>query len=70
MTEDQLELKSPSAENVDIWDAFNQIQTYKDEVTDLFAYNEAAIISEGYHARVGSLSGSDCIDYGTSGSAI
>ncbi len=50
-----LELKSPGAENVDIWDAFNQIQTYKDEVTDLFAYNEAAIISDGYHARVGSL---------------
>ena len=24
-----LELKSPTAENVDIWDAFNQIQTYK-----------------------------------------
>jgi type I restriction enzyme R subunit len=53
-----LELKSPGAENVDIWDAFNQIQTYKDEVTDLFAYNEAAIISDGYHARVGSLTAS------------
>jgi len=34
-----LELKSPSDENVDIWDAFNQIQTYKDEITDLFACN-------------------------------
>ena len=53
-----LELKSPGAENVDIWDAFNQIQTYKDEVTDLFAYNEAAIISDGYLARVGSLTAS------------
>ncbi|MGO1463039.1 MAG: type I restriction endonuclease subunit R [Marinobacter sp.] len=53
-----LELKSPSAENVDIWDAFNQIQTYKDEVADLFAYNEAAIISDGYFARVGSLTAS------------
>ena len=29
-----IELKSPSAENVDIWDAFNQIQTYKDEIPD------------------------------------
>nr|WP_321271876.1 type I restriction endonuclease subunit R [uncultured Tolumonas sp.] len=50
-----LELKSPSDENVDIWDAFNQIQTYKDEITDLFACNEALIISDGYNARVGSL---------------
>ena len=53
-----LELKSPSAENADIWDAYNQIQTYKDEVTDLFAYNEAAIISDGYNARVGSITAS------------
>ncbi len=50
-----LELKSPTAENVDIWDAFNQIQTYKDEVPDLFAYNEAVVVSDGYNARVGSL---------------
>jgi type I restriction enzyme R subunit len=50
-----LELKSPNTENVDIWDAFNQIQTYKDEVSDLFVYNEASIISDGYNARVGSL---------------
>jgi len=53
-----LELKSPSAENADIWDAYNQIQTYKNEVTDLFAYNEAAIISDGYNARVGSITAS------------
>lgn len=53
-----LELKSPGVENVNIWDAFNQIQTYKDEVSDLFAYNEAAIISDGWNARVGSLTAS------------
>jgi len=53
-----LELKSPSAENADIWDAYNQIQTYKDEVSDLFAYNEAVIISDGYNARVGSITAS------------
>ena len=50
-----LELKSPTAESVDIWDAFNQIQTYKDEVPDLFAYNQAVVVSDGYNARVGSL---------------
>jgi len=53
-----VELKSPKAENVDIWDAYNQIQTYKDEIPDLFAYNEALVISEGYNARVGSLTAS------------
>ncbi|MGC9456804.1 MAG: type I restriction endonuclease subunit R [Halothiobacillaceae bacterium] len=50
-----LELKSPDAENATVWDAFNQIQTYKDEVPDLFVTNEAAVISDGYTARVGSL---------------
>lgn len=50
-----LELKSPDAENATVWDAFNQIQTYKDEVPDLFICNEACVISEGYNARVGSL---------------
>ncbi len=53
-----LELKSPGAENVNIWDAYHQIQTYKDECSDLFVYNEAAIISDGYLARVGSLTAS------------
>ena len=53
-----LELKSPGAENLSIWDAFHQVQTYKDEIPDLFAYNEAAIISDGYLARVGSLTAS------------
>ena len=50
-----LELKSPSDENADIWDAFNQLQTYKDEISDLFIFNEALVVSDGYTARVGSL---------------
>ncbi|CAN7214422.1 type I restriction endonuclease subunit R [Paenibacillus sp. LjRoot153] len=50
-----LELKSPSDENVDIWDAFNQLQTYKGEMPDLFIYNEAMVVSDGYTARVGSI---------------
>jgi type I restriction enzyme R subunit len=50
-----LELKSPSDENADIWDAFNQLQTYKDENSDLFIFNEASVVSDGYTARVGSL---------------
>jgi type I restriction enzyme R subunit len=50
-----IELKNPDNEDTDIYSAFNQIQTYKDEVPDLFAYNVANIISDGYNARVGSL---------------
>ncbi len=53
-----LELKSHTSENVSIWDAFNQIQTYKDELPELFIYNEALVISDGYNARVGSLTAS------------
>lgn len=50
-----IELKSPGDENTDIWDAFNQLQNYKDEIADLFVFNEALVISDGYTARVGSL---------------
>lgn len=50
-----LELKSPTDENADIWDAFNQLQTYKEEISDLFVYNEALVVSDGVTARVGSL---------------
>lgn len=50
-----LELKSPDGEQTKIWDAFNQIGTYKEEISDLFIFNEANIISDGLIARVGSL---------------
>lgn len=50
-----LELKSPTDENEDIWDAFNQLQTYKEEISDLFVFNEALVVSDGVTARIGSL---------------
>lgn len=50
-----LELKSPTDENADIWDAFNQLQTYKEEISDLFIFNEALVVSDGVTARIGSL---------------
>ena len=50
-----IELKSPSDVNADIWAAFNQLQTYKNEISDLFICNEALVISDGYNARIGSL---------------
>jgi len=54
-----IELKNPADENADIFKAYNQLQTYKDEVEDLFVYNEALVISDGINARVGSLTATD-----------
>jgi type I restriction enzyme R subunit len=51
-----IELKNLISEQTDIWSAFNQLQTYKEEISDLFVFNEALVISDGLHARVGSLS--------------
>ena len=53
-----IELKNPADENADIWEAFNQIQTYKDEISDLFVFNEALVVSDGTNARIGSLTAS------------
>ena len=50
-----LELKTPNDENADIWSAFNQLQTYKDEISDFFVFNEALVVSDGYNARIGAL---------------
>ncbi len=54
-----IELKNPADENADIFKAYNQLQTYKDEIEDLFVYNEALVISDGINARVGSLTATD-----------
>jgi len=50
-----LELKNAADENATIWSAFQQLQTYKNEISSLFVYNEALVISDGTHARIGSL---------------
>ncbi|WP_373101041.1 MULTISPECIES: type I restriction endonuclease subunit R [Pasteurellaceae] len=49
------ELKNPLTENATLTDAYQQLQTYKDEIADLFAYNQALVISDGTAARLGSL---------------
>ncbi|MCE5206934.1 MAG: type I restriction endonuclease subunit R [Chloroflexi bacterium] len=51
-----IELKNAADENATIWSAFNQLQTYKQQIPSLMAYNEALIISDGLEARIGSLS--------------
>ena len=50
-----LELKNPADNNADIWSAYQQLQTYKDEISDLFIFNQALVVSDGLTARVGSL---------------
>ncbi|SOZ36219.1 type I restriction endonuclease subunit R [Cupriavidus neocaledonicus] len=51
-----LELKNPADQNADIWKAYDQIQTYKAQIPDVFQYNEILVISDGSQARMGSLS--------------
>ena len=50
-----IELKNPTDEKATILTAFRQIQTYKQEISALFTYNEAVVISDGLEARIGSL---------------
>lgn len=54
-----IELKNPADESADIFKAYNQIETYKQEIEDLFSFNEACIISDGLNARIGSLTASE-----------
>ena len=50
-----IELKNPVDEKATTLTAFRQIQTYKQEISALFTYNEAVVISDGLEARIGSL---------------
>ena len=50
-----IELKNPSDEQATIWSAYNQLQTYKDNIPDLFFSNVGLVISDGLDARLGSL---------------
>ena len=51
-----IELKNPADEKAGIWAAFNQLQTYKQDIPDLFTANVLLVISDGIQARLGSLS--------------
>jgi type I restriction enzyme R subunit len=51
-----LELKNAADENATIWSAFNQLQTYKQQIPSLFTFNEALVISDGVEARIGTIS--------------
>lgn len=50
-----IELKNPEDENATVKSAWNQLQTYKDQIPSLFDTNGLLVISDGTEARVGSL---------------
>lgn len=54
-----VELKNPSTEQATLATAFNQLQTYKDQVPSLFRTNAALVTTDGVTARVGSLTANE-----------
>ena len=50
-----IELKNPADEKATVWTAWQQIQTYKAELSDLFAFNAVLLASDGVDARIGTL---------------
>jgi hypothetical protein len=50
-----IELKNPADEDVTVWSAFQQLQTYQAQIPELFAANAALVASDGVQARIGSL---------------
>ncbi|WP_455544416.1 type I restriction endonuclease subunit R [Intestinibacter sp.] len=54
-----IELKSATDENVGIEEAYNQIQTYKNDIPSLFNYNAFCILSDGINAKVGTITSNE-----------
>jgi type I restriction enzyme R subunit len=50
-----IELKNLANEDVEISDAYNQIQNYISTIPSLFTYNAFAVISDGVNARAGTI---------------
>lgn len=50
-----IELKNATDEKATIWTAYDQFQTYKQQVPSLYVHNLLLCISDGMEARVGSL---------------
>lgn len=51
-----IELKNPTDENATVWSAFNQFETYCQQIPSIFRFNETLIISDGLQAKAGTLS--------------
>ncbi len=50
-----IELKNPADEEATIWTAFKQLQTYQEQLHNLFTFNAALVVSDGVQARIGTL---------------
>ena len=50
-----IELKNPTDEAATVRSAYNQLQTYKAEMSTLFASNAILVVSDGLEARIGTL---------------
>lgn len=50
-----IELKNPADEDATIYAAYNQLQTYKKQISSLFEYNEILVISDGFQAMAGTI---------------
>lgn len=51
-----IELKNIADPDATIWSAFNQLQTYRTQISSVFNYNELLVISDGLDARSGTIS--------------
>jgi type I restriction enzyme, R subunit len=50
-----IELKNPADEKATIESAHKQLETYKDQISTIFNYNELLVISDGTYAQAGTL---------------
>ena len=50
-----IELKNAADENATIWTAWQQLQTYQQQIPSLFVYNCALVVSDGVECRIGAL---------------
>jgi len=50
-----IELKNPADEDATILTAFNQFQTYKEQIPSIFRFNEILVISDGIEAEAGTI---------------
>jgi len=54
-----IELKNPGTEAANLTSAYNQIQTYKTQISSLFRTNAVLVTSDGLLARIGSLTANE-----------
>lgn len=50
-----IELKNPANTKTTLLDAYHQLQTYTNDIPDLFAYNAILAVSDGMKARLGTI---------------